>query len=108
MTFTTLAHTKQLTYNYKAIKQISNELFRQCLSAIPTEQKAEFDLSFGIAERLDALLKKKGITQHELADRLGKRDSEVSKWLTGRHNFTTNTIARIELAIGDKLINIAD
>lgn len=24
---------------------------------------------------------KKGITQHELACRLGKRDSEVSKWL---------------------------
>ena len=43
---------------------ITNELFRQCLSAIPKEQKAEFDLSYGIAERLDALLKKKGITQH--------------------------------------------
>ncbi|MBQ8712291.1 MAG: helix-turn-helix transcriptional regulator [Prevotella sp.] len=87
---------------------ITNELFRQCLSAIPKEQKAEFDLSYGIAERLDALLKKKGITQHELAMRLGKRDSEVSKWLTGRHNFTTNTIAHIETAVGDKLIMIAD
>ena len=87
---------------------ITNELFRQCLSAIPKEQKAEFDLSYGIAERLDALLKKKGITQHELAMRLGKRDSEVSKWLTGRHNITTNTIAHIEKAVGDKLIMIAD
>jgi len=86
---------------------VTNELFRQCLSAIPKEQKAEFDLSFSIAERLDALLKKKGITQHELAGRLGKRDSEVSKWLTGRHNFTTSTISRIEMAIGDKLINVA-
>ena len=87
---------------------ITNELFRQCLSAIPDEQRAEFDLSFGIAERLDTLLRQKGITQHELAARLGKRDSEVSKWLTGRHNFTTNTIARIETAVGEKLITIAD
>lgn len=86
---------------------ITNELFRQCLSAIPKEQKAEFDLSYGIAERLDSLLKQKGITQHELAVRLGKRDSEVSKWLTGRHNFTTNTIARIETAIDGKLIMLA-
>ena len=77
---------------------VTNELFRQCLSAIPQEQRAEFDLSYGIAERLDAVLKKKGITQHELASRLGKRDSEVSKWLTGRHNFTTSTIVRIEQA----------
>lgn len=63
-------------------------------------------MSYSIAERLDAILKKKGITQHELAQRLGKRDSEVSKWLTGRHNFTTSTIARIEQAVGDKLISI--
>ena len=86
---------------------VTNELFRQCLSAIPEGQRAEFDLSYGIAERLDALLKQKGITQHELAVRLGKRDSEVSKWLTGRHNFTTSTIARIETAVGAKLIMIA-
>ena len=86
---------------------VTNELFRQCLSAIPQEQRAEFDLSYGIAERLDAILKKKGITQHELACRLGKRDSEVSKWLTGRHNFTTSTIVRIEQAIADKFIQIS-
>ena len=35
----------------------TNELFRQCLSAIPQEQRAEFELSYGIAERLDAILK---------------------------------------------------
>lgn len=87
---------------------VTNELFRKCLSAISEEQTAEFDLSFGIAERLDTLLKEKGITQHELAKRLGKRDSEVSKWLTGRHNFTTSTIARIEIAVGARLIKIAD
>ena len=78
------------------------------ISAIPQEQRAEFELSYCIAERLDAILKEKGITQHELARRLGKRDSEVSKWLTGRHNFTTSTIARIEQAVGDRLIRIAD
>ena len=31
---------------------IQNKLFRDCLAAIPAEQKAEFDLSFGIAERM--------------------------------------------------------
>ena len=77
---------------------IQNKLFRDCLAAIPAEQKAEFDLSFGIAERL---------TQKDFARLLNKRDSEISKWLTGRHNFTTQTIARIETALGSKLISIA-
>ena len=84
-----------------------NKLFRQCLAAIPKEQAAAFELSFSIADRLDAVLKEKGVTQHELAVRLHKRDSEVSKWLTGRHNFTLNTLSMIESALGAKLIQVA-
>ena len=85
---------------------ITNELFRQCLDAIPQEQRASFELSYNVAGRLDAVLKEQGVTQHELARRLGKRDSEVSKWLTGRHNFTLSTIAYIEAALGEKLISV--
>ena len=85
---------------------IQNKLFRDCLAAIPAEQKAEFDLSFGIAERISEILKAKGLTQKDFARLLNKRDSEISKWLTGRHNFTTQTIARIETALGSKLISI--
>ena len=42
---------------------IQNKLFRDCLAAILAEQKAEFDLSFGIAERISEILKAKGLTQ---------------------------------------------
>ena len=86
---------------------VQNELFRQCLSTIPEEQKAEFELSFGIAERIREVLKTKNITQKDFANQLHKRESEISKWLTGRHNFTMQTIAKIETALGCKLINIA-
>ena len=44
---------------------IQNKLFRDCLAAIPAEQKAEFDLSFGIAERISEILKAKGLTQKD-------------------------------------------
>ena len=36
---------------------IQNALFRQCLAAIPEEQKAEFELKFRIAERSLSYLK---------------------------------------------------
>ena len=85
----------------------TNGLFQECLSAIDEETKAQFNLSFKIAEKLAEILKEKGMTQHELARRMGKRDSEVSKWLTGRHNFTTSTIASIETYLGEKLITVA-
>ena len=83
-----------------------NNLFRQCLAEIPAEQKAEFELSYGIAERISEILKSKGLTQKEFAGQLNKRESEISKWLTGRHNFTMQTIAKIETALGCKLIDI--
>ena len=86
---------------------IRNKLFRDCLTTVPPEQKAEFDLSFGIAERLSEILMEKNLTQKDLAHLLNKRESEISKWLTGRHNFTTQTIARIQNALGCDLINIA-
>ncbi|MFW5476809.1 MAG: helix-turn-helix domain-containing protein [Segatella copri] len=57
--------------------------------------------------RISEILKAKGLTQKEFARLLNKRESEISKWLTGRHNFTTQTIARIETALGSKLISIA-
>ena len=60
-----------------------------------------------LAERISEILKAKGLTQKDFARLLNKRDSEISKWLTGRHNFTTQTIARIETALGSKLISIA-
>ena len=84
----------------------TNKLFRECLDKVSPETKAEFDLSFAIADRIDFLLKKKGITQRMLAQKLGKKESEISKWLTGRHNFTTNTLARITLALGEEVISV--
>lgn len=76
------------------------------LASIPAEQKAEFELSFSIAERISDILKSRNLTQKDLAHRLGKRESEISKWLTGRHNFTMQTIARIETALGCKIITV--
>ena len=51
---------------------ITNPLFRECLANVSDETRAEFNLSFEIADRIDALLKKKGITQKELAAKMGK------------------------------------
>ncbi len=84
----------------------TNKLFRECLDQVSETTKAELDLSFAIADRIDYLLKKKGMTQRMLAKQLGKNESEISKWLTGRHNFTTNTLARLALALGEEVVSV--
>ena len=88
------------------MKTITNPLFRECLAQVSEKTRAEFNLSFEIADRIVAVLKKQGLTQKELAARMGKRESEVSRWLTGRHNFTTNTLADISLALGEPIVSV--
>ena len=85
---------------------ITNSLLQDCLSQIPESAKVEFNLKFAIAERIDSILKKKGMSQKDLALKMGKRESEVSRWLTGRHNLTTKTIARISYILGESIIII--
>ena len=63
------------------------------VAEVPTEVKLEVDLSFAIADRIDTLIKKKGLTKKKFADSIGKRPSEVSKWLSGQHNFTIRTFS---------------
>ena len=83
-----------------------NQLFQQCLDEIPEDQKAAFELNYGVAARLDAILKSEDMTPHELAQKLGKSDEEVAEWLSGRHDFTLSSIANIEVALSCKLVNL--
>lgn len=85
---------------------VTNPLFRECLAQVSDKTRAEFNLSFAIADRIVSILKNQGLTQKELAMRMGKRESEISRWLTGRHNFTTNTLADIALVLGEPIVSV--
>lgn len=65
------------------------------------------DLSGGIAFRICYLLEKKNMTQIHLAKKLGKHKEEVNNWLSGERNFTLRTLAKIEVALGEPIILIA-
>jgi len=56
-----------------------------------------------LAERLKEILKRKGISQRELAARIGKDETVVSRWLSGRTGISQASIDAIEQALGEKL-----
>lgn len=85
-----------------------NALFQSCLSDVTNDVKAEVDLSFAIVDRIDQLLKEKGMTQRELAEALGKKEAEVSRWMRGTHNFTIRTLAKISNVLGTQIINVSN
>lgn len=82
------------------------QLFHQVLDETPESLKVEVDLSFAVADRIDTLLKRRGMTQKELARLTHTSEAAVCRWLSGTHNFTFSTIGKISAALGAPIINV--
>ncbi len=83
-----------------------NTLFREELAKISADMKKQVDLSWAIADKIDFLLKKRGMSQKEFAHLMGKTEPEVSRWIGGTHNFTLRTLAKISVVLGEDLIKV--
>lgn len=70
------------------------------------EMKKRMDISVAIANRIYEILDAKGMSQKDLAQELGKTETEVSRWLSGMHNLTIGTIAKISIALDENLITV--
>jgi transcriptional regulator with XRE-family HTH domain len=84
-----------------------NVFFDNYLKSIPEQTKRSTRISLDIASQINSILKRKNITQRELASRLNKKESEISKWLSGNHNFTIKTLAGIETILGEEIITVS-
>ncbi len=73
---------------------------------IPAEKREEARLSFAISNRLDALMHKRGLNKKQFAEALGKRPNEVTRWLSGEHNFTLSTLAMLSSFFGEPIIRV--
>ena len=62
--------------------------------------------NLAITEKVNTVLKERGIKKKEFAKMLGKSPSEVSKWLSGLHNLTLKSITKMENVLGINLINV--
>lgn len=84
----------------------TNSHFREELAKIPPDVRKQVDMSWAIADKIDALLKAKGMSQKEFAHLMGKTEPEVSRWLGGTHNFTLRTLAKISVVLGEDVIKM--
>lgn len=74
---------------------------------VSPEARRRVDLSFLIVDRIHSILQEKGLKQKDLANMLGKKESEISKWMRGTHNFTIETISSIEDVLGIPILQVA-
>lgn len=83
-----------------------SKVAQRILEETPEETKIFTRLYADILVRVNQLLKAKGFSQKNLADKLEKRPSEINKWLVGEHNFTLRSLAKLEAELGETIINV--
>lgn len=59
-----------------------------------------------LAAKIDDAIKAKRWSKKEFAVNMGKSPSEISKWLSGTHNFTSDTLFDIARVLGTSLIDL--
>ena len=88
------------------MKTVTSPIIQKAHDSITDLDWATDAITEGIASRIDALMKEKGISKKDLAVLTHRRPSDVTRWLSGGHNFTCRTIALIEQALGSHIITI--
>ena len=74
---------------------------------IPTELSNNVDKTFAVAKYISNFVESKDFKQKDIAEKLGKHESEISRWLSGFHNLTLNSIIKLESVSSIKLLNPA-
>jgi len=85
---------------------MASKHFDKVIARRKPETKIFVSKYLDIVERIHHILVAKGMTQKELAAAMDKRESEVSRWLSGEHNLTLKSIAKLEAALGAEIISI--
>lgn len=86
----------------------TSKILSEFLAEIPQKEQEKTDKRMHLAARIDNAIKAKGWKKSDLAKALNKRPSEISKWLSGTHNFNSDTLFDIEEVLNIGLITLQD
>ena len=82
-------------------------IFQKILDETPVSVDIFVQKYTDLVMRIHEILEEKGISQNTLAANMGKKPSEISKWLNGEHNFTLRSIAKLEAELGVELLTVS-
>jgi len=85
-------------------RKVSSSLIKNLLNSALPEEVSRNRNRVELACRIDDLIKSKGFKNYsEFAQKINHKPSEISKWLSGSHNFTIDTLSDIAFHLDVKL-----
>ncbi len=85
----------------------SSDVFTSLLSRITPEQQEQADYKMKLAAKIRKAMKVHGMNQTQFAAAMGEKQvSMISRWLSGTHNFTIETLVAIQRVLGISLLDV--
>ena len=81
-------------------------ILKQLADSTPQGMVEKINRQMALAVRIEDAIKAKNWSKKEFAQRMGKKPSEISRWVSGCHNFTTATLWEIEDVLSIRLLLI--
>lgn len=79
------------------------------LSSIPKQEAIRIENKMLIAKKISEAMQSKGWKNKDLMHAMGKSNpSEVTRWLSGTHNFTSDTLTDLGIALDVNFLNLGD
>ena len=87
-------------------RKITSKLLEDLRTHRDPDESRRIRTSMIIAARIASALREKGWNKIRLASELNKSPSLVTRWLSGNHNFTTDTLSDIQNVLGIQLLHL--
>jgi len=90
------------------MKPNNKSSLEKILEEITPEQQARTDAKMLLAARIADAMEAKGWNNKMLMEALGKKNpSEITRWLSGTHNFTVDTLTDLGRVLERDFINLS-
>jgi len=90
----------------KKADQYTSDILSEIFAEITPREQKRTDNRMLLAAKIKDGMNAKGWRNKQLAEALEQNPSVITKWLSGTHNFTSDTLSDIEEVLGISLLNV--
>lgn len=81
-------------------REYNSPLIQELLDEVTPLEMEQTNVKMQLAANIEDLIKSKVWSKTRFASELNKTQPEISKWLSGTHNFTVDTLVQISQVLG--------
>lgn len=85
------------------------DIISEVLNSVSPFEARRVETRMLIASKISKALEEKGWKKKDLMNAMGKKNpSEITRWLSGTHNFTSDLLSDLSLVLGINLLDIGE